>query len=176
MDIKLSTQDKHLYVLQTKTSSLRTSSPQNKQTHQKSQTQVTFLNITLFISNNVVLYVHISISHLIHILTRKTQELYLQKCNNPQNTLILWLESTLSLSQQFLTVVTVTTTVVAAAAVRMIFPVFRFLMSLFWSFPFHSTILEPDFHLCFRQHQVTGDFKTLRPRQILVRFELLFQL
>lgn len=38
----------------------------------------------------------------------------------------------------------------------------RLLLRLLRAFPFHTSILEPDFHLRLGEHEATGHFETLR--------------
>lgn len=49
------------------------------------------------------------------------------------------------------------------------------LLGFLWTFPFHATILKPNFHLSFRQHQTAGHFKSFGAGQVFVLFKLFFQ-
>ena len=51
----------------------------------------------------------------------------------------------------------------------------QFLLGFFAPLPFHASILEPNFHLRFRQHQRRGHFEPLWPRQVFVLSELVLQ-
>jgi len=54
--------------------------------------------------------------------------------------------------------------------------IFAVLRSFLCSLPFHSSILEPNFHLCLRQAETGGHLVPLRPGEVLALLELLLQL